>query len=384
MRYALVILGLLLVIGTLGFIKFSQISSLIAMGKQMQAAGPPPESVGSAPAQTQVWQDKLSAVGSVASVKGVQLSADAPGIVKKIRFESGDMVKRGQILVELDSSVERAQLASAKARRDLALLTANRSRALFAAKSISRAQLDADESALKTANTEFNGIQAQIDRKMVRAPFTGRLGIRAINLGQYLNPGSPIAVLESVGAVYVDFSLPQQRLASVRVGMPVRVTVEGATDVNAEGAIDALDPTIDNTTRTLKLRASVHNEGERLRPGMFVNVAVLLPADNRVVIVPTTAVVHASFGDSVFAVEDKPAGSPGASKTPDGRPVKIARQQFVRLAEQRGDFVAIADGVKEGQLLVSAGAFKLRNGSPIVIDNRVKPTPELNPHPENH
>ncbi len=383
MRYVLVIVGLLLIVGTLGFVKFSQISSLIAMGEEMQKAGPPPESVGTAVAEAQQWEDTLSAVGNVASVKGVALSSEGAGVVTKIRFESGSTVKQGEILVELDTSVERAQLASARARRDLAKVTAERSRALVATKVISQAQMDAVEAELKTASTEYNAIQAQIERKVVRAPFSGKLGIRNVNLGQYLNPGTPITVLESQGAVFVDFTLPQQELGKLSVGMPVRLVLEGDREKQLQGEIAAVDPTIDNTSRSIKLRASVPNDTEKLRPGMFVNVSVILPAKKQLVIVPTTSVVHASYGDSVFIVEDKKPGSPGMAKTPDGKLVKIARQQFVRAGEARGDFVAILEGVKAGQEVVSAGAFKLRNGVPIVVNNAVKPEPKLNPRPEN-
>jgi membrane fusion protein (multidrug efflux system) len=378
----LLLIALPLVIGALVLVKFSQISLLMAKGKEMEEAGPPPEAVGSAIAQTQSWESTLSAVGSVAGKKSVALSNDAAGRVERIRFESGAVVKQGQILVELDTSVERAQLATAKARRDLAVVTVNRSRALVAENLIARAQLDNDEAQLKTANTDIAAIQAQIERKIVRAPFGGRLGIRAVDLGQYLNPGTTLTVLEQIGAVFVDFTLPQQSVAAIREGMPVRVTLEGASPA-IEGVVSAVDPAVDDTTRSVKLRASVHNPGDKLRPGMFVDVSVVLPDRQSMVVVPATAVVHASYGDSVFVIEDKRLGSPGMAKSPAGKPVKIVRQQFVRLGGSRGDFVAIAEGVKAGQQVVSAGAFKLRNGSPVVIDNAVKSDPKLNPRPEN-
>jgi membrane fusion protein (multidrug efflux system) len=354
------------------------------MGKQAQKAGPPPEAVGSAVAQTEVWEGTLSAVGSIASAKGVAISNDAAGVVMRISFESGSVVKSGQVLVELDSNVERAQLGSAKSRRDIAALTAQRSRALFAANVVAQAQLDSDESALRTAVTEIDAIQAQIARKTVRAPFAGRLGIRNVNLGQYLSPGTELTVLEAIGGVFVDFTLPQQWLGKVKVGMPVRVTIEGANDLAVGGEITAVEPTVDNATRNLKLRASVGNQNDKLRPGMFAKVSVILPARASQVIVPSTAVVHASYGDSVFVIEEKKADAPGMRQTPDGKPVKVARQQFVRLGQSRGDFVAVADGVSSGQELVSAGAFKLRNGSPVLVDNRVKADAQLSPRPENH
>ncbi len=383
MRYLLSILGLLAVIAILVGLKFSQISMLIGMGKAMQKAGPPPESVSTAAAQQQAWEGSLSAVGSIAAAKGVAVSNDAPGVVSHILFESGAMVREGQVLLELDTSVERAQLASAKAKADLASLTANRSRALVQSAAIAQSQLDSDEAALKTTTTDYNQIQAQIDRKTVRAPFSGRLGIRAVNLGQYLNPGTQVTVLEAIDTVFVDFVLPQQRLSEVKVGMPVRITIEGLGGEPQDGVIAAIDPEVDSTTRTIKLRASVPNKQEKLRPGMFANVSVLLPERPARVVVPATALVHAAYGDSVFVVEDKKDDAGGVVRGADGSPAKTARQQFVRVGESRGDYVAILDGVTAGDTIVSAGAFKLRNGSGVAIHNDVAQSPELSPHPEN-
>jgi membrane fusion protein (multidrug efflux system) len=223
----------------------------------------------------------------------------------------------------------------------------------------------------------------QIDRKVVRAPFTGLLGIRQVNIGQYLNPGTTLTELEAIDMVFVDFSLPQQRLETISVGMPVRVMVEGI-NFSAEGAVAAINPAVDATTRTLKIRATVPNKDEKLRPGMFAKVAVVLPDKGTVVALPASAVVRASYGDSVFIVEDKKDEAGAAAKGPDGKPSKVARQQFVRLGEARGDFVSIADGVKPGQEVVTAGAFKLRNGAGIVVNNDIKIEPQLAPKPENH
>ena len=384
LRILFVILGLLALVGTLGFIKFSQISSLMAMGKAYEKSGPPPESVGSGVSKKQSWDGQLAAVGTIAPVQGVALSNDSAGVVSKISFESGKMVKQGQVLLELDTSVERAQLASAVVRHDLAVVNANRSRALIKEQVTTQAQVDTDEANVKGSATDAQTIQAQIARKIVRAPFSGRLGIRAVNVGQYLNPGTTLTVLQAVGAMYVDFSLPQQQLGTITEGMAVKVSIEGSSEPALDGTIATVDPTIDSATRTIKLRATVPNQEEKLRPGMFANVAVVLPSQGAVVTVPITAVVHASFGDSVFVIEDKRPDSPGSKTTPDGKPIKNARQQFVRLGQARGDFVAVLDGVTEGQELVTAGAFKLRNNSPILVDNSVKTDPQLNPKPENH
>jgi membrane fusion protein (multidrug efflux system) len=383
MRYLLAGLALVVLVGGLAAVKFTQISSLISMGKQMQKLGPPPEAVGTTTASEQTWGGSVSAVGTITSVKGVAISNEVPGVVSAIRFESGAFVKQGQILVELDSRAERAQLASIEARKELATSNVGRTRALVAEKSLAQAQLDADESALKTSSADLKALGAQIDRKIVRAPFTGRLGIRQINLGQYLNPGTMITELEAIDTVFVDFSLPQQRLETVKVGMPVKIAVEGLANLAAEGSVAAINPAVDATTRTLKIRASVPNKDEKLRPGMFAKVAVVLPEQGAVVAIPSSAVVRASYGDSVFIVEDKKDEAGVVAKGPDGKPAKMARQQFVRLGEARGDFVAVADGVKPGQEVVSAGAFKLRNNAGVIVNNDIKVEPQLAPKPEN-
>jgi membrane fusion protein (multidrug efflux system) len=372
MRYLVVILALVAVVGGLAAIKFKQISSLIALGHAREKAGPPPEAVGSFVARHDSWQESLDAVGSIAPAKGVTLSNDAPGVVSAIHFESGAVVRKGQVLVDLDSNVERSQLASVEARQDLAQVNAKRTRALVASDAIARSQQDTDDSVVKTSRSDLNLLQAQIARKVVRAPFSGRLGIRQVNLGQYLNSGTAIATLESTTTVFVDFNLPQQRLKEIALGMPVRVTIEGEGVQAADGTISAIDPSIDAITRSIKLRASIPNGDEKLLPGMFAKVSVLLPGAHDVVIIPVSGLVHASYGDSVFLVEDRTDG-----------PGKVARQQFVKVSETRGDFVAVSQGLTAGEEVVTSGAFKLRNGAPIAVDNSVQAKAELSPHPEN-
>lgn len=366
MKFLIPIGIFVVLVGGLAAIKLKQISTL---SQAMSMGGEPAEAVGTSLARDDAWERTVSAVGTVAAVRGVTVSAEQAGVVRAIRFESGDRVRAGQILVELDTSVERAQLQSAEARRGLADLAARRTRKLAEGQAASRAQVDTDDAQLKTAAADLAALRAQIDRKTVRAPFAGRLGIRMVNLGQYLTPGTPVTMLESFGSVYVDFSVPQQLLGSVNVGLAVRVELAG-TKGALSGTIAAVDPTVDATTRTIKLRASVVDPEEKLRPGMFVQVTVLRGEKSRVVIAPATAIVHASYGDSVFIVENKPG---------DGKPTKVVRQQFVRLGSAQGDFVAITDGVKAGQELVTAGAFKLRNGSTIDVHNEVKTSPSLQP-----
>jgi membrane fusion protein, multidrug efflux system len=374
MRYVIVILGLVVVIGTLVAIKGSQIAMLVGMGKEMQKMGPPPEVVSTAPAKKQTWEVTVSAMASVVSAKGVEVSNDAPGMVSRLHFESGDSVKKGDILVELDSSVERAQLASLRARRDLAETSAKRSQALAVSGAVAQSQVDADVSQLRSLSADMSALAAQIERKVVRAPFSGKLAIRQVNVGQYLPPGTPIALLESAESTFVDFSLPQQYLAKLQVGMPVRVLTSGSSTPLAVGALSTVGPGVDPVTRNIKLRASLPETAE-LRPGMFVQAEVVLPEKSEVVAVPQTAIVHASYGDSVFVGEQK--------QGPDGKLRKVAQQHFVKLGGARGDFVAVLDGLQPEQEVVTAGAFKLRNGVPLKVNNEGGPKPQLDPHPEN-
>jgi membrane fusion protein (multidrug efflux system) len=379
MRYILPTFALLALIGSLAGIKVAQISSLIEAGKAFAKSGPPPESVSTDFARELTWEGTLSAVGTISAVRGVAISNESPGVVKRILFESGQVTRPGQVLVELDTSVERAQLASAQARRKLAESTATRNRSLLASGALTQSQMDTDESALEGATAEVAGLEAQIARKTVRAPFAGKLGIRNVNLGQYLSPGTTLTTLESLDSVYVDFALPQQALGSLTMGLPVRLTLEGGKSERT-GVIAAIDPSVDPATRNIKVRASVPNDHQEYRPGMFASVSVVLPKHEPIIALPSTGVVHAPYGDSVFLVEPLKA-EPGA--TPDPK-IKQVRQQFVRLGEERGDFVAVLDGVKAGQELVVAGAFKLRNGAHVVVNNKNKPEPSVSPRVENH
>jgi membrane fusion protein (multidrug efflux system) len=376
LRYILVIGGALLLLAVLGVLKFSQISMLIGAGKEMQKAGPPPETVSTRGAEQQTWERTLNAVASVVSAKGVTLANEVPGVVLALHFDSGQIVKQGQSLLELDSRVERAQLASVNARLELAQTQLSRSQALVERGVVAQATMDSDQATFKSLTAEKAGLEAQIQKKAIRAPFGGKLGLRQVNLGQYLSPGTTIAVLESPGADFVDFTLPQEHLAVVVNGMKVRASEQGVTRVPVEGEISAVDPTVDPATRSIRVRAKFPERQIPLRPGMFLRVALVLPEKRQVVSIPGTAVVHASYGDSVFVVAEQPG--------PDRKPRKVARQKFVKLGESRGDFVAVLEGVKAGEEVVTAGAFKLRNGLPVRVDNQsVKVDPKLSPTPEN-
>lgn len=373
MRYVFVIVGVVVLLAGLAGVKAAQISTLIGFGEAAAKAGAPPEMVSATKAETAVFETELNAVGTVMSARGVELSNDAAGVVSRLHFESGAIVKKGDVLVELDTSVERAQVASLKARTELASVSMNRSRALVTAGAAPQAQLDQDQSTFASLNADAKALLAQIDRKVVRAPFAGRLGIRAVNLGQYLAPGTVVTVLESTESQYVDFTLPQAFVSQLKQGMLVRLRNERGGPLLAEGAIDAVAPSLDAVTRNVTVRASVPTGGEGLRPGMFVAVDVVLPEKRNVVIVPLPAVVHAAYGDSLFVVEKPKQGEQGG----------VARQKFVKLGERRGDFVAVIEGLKAGEEVVTSGSFKLRNGSKVVVKNDTKPKPELTPRPEN-
>jgi membrane fusion protein (multidrug efflux system) len=383
MRYVITIAALILVVGILAGIKGAQIKTLIGFGEQMQKMGPPPEAVNAAPVERQSWERTLEAVATVVSSKGVTLSNDSPGVVTKLNFDSGAKVKAGQPLVEIDSSVERAQLDALRPRLVLANQTLERLEKLIASGASTQAELDAQQSTVNGLVADMKAIQAQIERKTVRAPFAGKLGIRAVNLGQYLAPGTTLTELESTDGVFVDFTLPQQALANLQLGRTVRVRNDVGGKVIAEGKIAAIDASVDAVTRSIKVRASMPDSEAVLRTGMFVNAEVVLPEKADVVAVPLTAVIHAPYGDSVFVVEPKAASA--ANGGPEGaqQPGLIARQQFVRLGSTRGDFVAVEAGVDAGQQVVSAGAFKLRNQAPISIKNEVGAEAQLNPRPEN-
>ena len=373
MRYVLAGVCLVLLLAAIGGLKAWQITTIISAAKAMQAAGPPAEVVSTARSATQEWEQTLTAVGTVVSAEGVVVRNEVPGVVTRLAFDSGQRVHKGDVLVALDPEVEQAQLRATRARLRLAATESTRSSKLFAAGAIPQQKLDADKSALASLSADALQLKEVLNRKVIRAPFDGQLGIREVDVGQVLAVGTRIVTLESVTAANVDFSMPQEELPLLNVGMPVRLGVQAADPSAETGTLVAVDPVVDPATRMVRVRAAVPPQGALLRPGMFVRAAVVLPRRATVVAVPQTAVVHASYGDSVFKVER------------ESRPVRlVARQQFVRLGETRGDFVAVTEGLQAGVEVVSAGAFKLRNGARLAVDNSsVRLQPQLAPRLEN-
>ena len=367
----ILMLGVLAVfVAALGFVKFQQIQAAIAQAKSFQ---PPPEAVTTIVAGEVPWETTLRAIGSVTAVHGVTVSADLPGVVENIGFDSGKWVEAGDELVRLDTRQERAQLAAADAEQELASLNLERMRGLRQKGVVSQAELDAAEAAFATREARVGEIRATIERKTIRAPFSGILGIRQVNLGQYLAGGDPVVPLQSLDPIYVDFSVPQQEVDQVPAGTGVLVRTEGGTE-EITGRVTAVDSVIDRATRNLRVQATVSNRDRRLRPGMFVEAHVLGGAGTAVIALPASAISYAPYGDSVFVVQE-------LSK-PDGTKYRGVRQQFIKLGGARGDQVAVVSGLSPGEEVVTSGVFKLRNGAAVVVDNQVQPANDPSPDPE--
>ena len=372
-RIIFTIIGLLIMIGILGGIKGLQIDRMIAQGSQSVM---PPETVTTTVAQKDSWESRLTAVGSLAAVQGVTVTAELTGKVVRIAFEPGTKVNAGDLLVQQDTSSEEAQLRAAEAGVELAKRNLERLKKLLDRRTIAQSQYDDAEAKYKEGVASADAIRAAIAKKTIRAPFAGRLGIRLVNLGQILNEGEPIVSLQSINPIFVNFSLPQQQLARVQPGLTVRVRSDALPDRVIEGKITAINPEVDAATRNIRIQATVANRQERLRPGMFVNVAVVLPVSEDVLAVPATAVLYAPYSDSVFVVEEKQSEN-------NKQPGLVVRQQVVQLGERRGDFVAVVSGLKAGETIVSTGTFKLRNGQAVVVDNTLAPEFKLAPEPRD-
>lgn len=363
----------LLIAGPLLLIKLSQFKAMGAAGAAMVI---PATTVTATAVKEQVWENSLSSTGSLAAVQGVTVGAEMPGKIVKISFEAGSLVKAGDVLVALDISTEQAQLRAAEASAALATANLARAKDLRQANTNSPAELDAAEAQAKQAQAQADNIRAVIAKKTIRAPFAGRLGLRLVNLGQILKDGEPIATLQTLDPIFVNFSLPQQRLSQVAAGHAVRIQADAAPGRTFEGKISAISPEVDPVTRNVRLQATIANEGEQLRAGMFVNVDVVLPSRTTVLAIPATAVLYAPYGDSVFVVDEK-------KNEKTGQLEKILRQQFVRLGDSRGDFVTVLDGLKPGEYVATSGVFKLRSGMHVAIDNTLAPDAQLAPKPKN-
>jgi membrane fusion protein (multidrug efflux system) len=370
-RMLLMLLVVVSVLGIIGFLKFRQVQVAMAQGASFQ---PPPEAVTTIVAAEETWEQTIDAIGTVTAVNGVTVSADLPGIVESIAFESGRHVAAGAVLVRLDTRQEKAQKAAAEARLALAQANFTRASGLRQEGVVAQADLDAAKAELDQAEASVGEIAASIERKTIRAPFSGALGIRQVHLGQYLAGGDPVVPLQSLDPIHVDFAVPQQELVRVAVGGAVRVSTDGPPPVTLDGKVTAVNSVVDATTRNVQVQARLANREHLLRPGMFVRAQVVLSGTTAVVALPTSSILYAPYGDSVFIVEKM--------KGPDGAEYLGARQQVVKLGSQRGDQVAIISGVPAGAQVVTSGVFKLRNGAAVFVNNETQPGNDPAPRPE--
>jgi membrane fusion protein (multidrug efflux system) len=369
-RMILTLVAVAAVIGGLGFVKFRQVEAAIAQGASFQI---PPTAVTTVVARRETWPSTLTVIGTAAAIQGVTVGADLPGTIDKIHFESGQWVREGDILVELDTRQERAQLANLEAQRDLARINYDRAQQLVKAGVISRSDYDNATAQQKATEAQVGDIRAAIARKTIRAPFSGVLGIRQVSLGQYLAAGQAIVSLQSLNPIYVNFGVPQQDTPRVLPGHVLRVSSSDIPGVAFTGRIMALDSVINEQTRNIQVQAILTNKENKLRPGMFVQVELPLGQPRQVVPLPASAINYAPYGDSVFVVTEM--------KDPKGNTYRGVRQQVVRIDGSRGDQVAVVAGVNPGDEVVSAGVFRLRNGAPVQVNNTVKPENNPNPKP---
>jgi len=357
--------------GGLGAVKVMQIRALIESAKTFHE---PPETVSSVEVREEKWQQTIAAVGSITPVQGVDINAEVPGTVVEIAFESGAKVAKGDLLIRLDTTSEEAQLRALEAQTELAQLNAKRMRELRTEKAVSQSELDNAEATLKQFQANADAIRAVINKKTIRAPFAGRLGIRQVNIGEYVDAGrTPIVSLQALDRVYAEFSLPQQDVSRIEPGLKVHLTTDAYPGKQFAGALTSLNPDLDAATRSVRVQATLSNPDELLRPGMFARVEVVLPGDQDVLVIPATAVLSAPYGNIVYVINDS-TNAPGEL---------VVQQHFIRTGLRRGDFISVESGLKAGEKVVRSGMFKLRNGRSVVINNEIVPEADLAPRPSD-
>lgn len=370
-KYLIVIAGLLVVVAILGGIKFAQINTLINAPTAF-----PPTVVSTVKAEQQIWEQTLSAVGSLEAVQGVMVTADTPGRITHILFAPGSEVAVGEVLIQQDILSEQAQLRAAEASVALAQANLDRITALLRKNVSSKAEFDTAEARYKEVAAQADNIRTSIDKKTIKAPFAGRLGIRQVNIGQDLGTGNPIVSLQAIDPIFVNFYLPQQEFFKLKTGLEVRIKTDAAPGQVFTGKITAINAEIDASTRNVKVQATLANGEQKLLPGMFTNVEVVLPSASNVLVVPVTAIAYATYGDSIFVVTEQQNETTGTVE-------KVAIQQFVRLGLTQGDFVVVENGINAGDEVISAGVFKLRNGAAVDVKNEVQPEYSLHPTPKD-
>ena len=387
MIWMLLITGL--VFGVIFGFKF--VSGMMS-SKYFDTMQQPPVTVSTAVARGEKWADSLQAVGTLVAVNGTQVTTESPGVVSAIKFESGQQVRAGDVLVQLNASTELATLKSLEATAHLNATTAERYRELATKELVSRDEADQRIADAATARAQADAQRALVERKTIRAPFSGVLGIRKINLGQFLDPGDAIVSLQSLDPIYLDFSLPEQNLNRVASGTGVRATVDSLPGEIFEGNVTATESEVSTNTRNFGLRATLRNPGNKLRPGGFAQVNIDLGGTRNVVVVPQTAISFNPYGNAVYVVAKAPAASSQSAQADNGDanakgaapgPQLIVKQRFVKTGATRGDLIAVIDGLKPGEQVVTSGLLKLRNDAAVIIDNKVQPTADTQPAPVN-
>lgn len=369
-KFIIALLAFGLVVVVLGLVKFAQIKKLSSQPHVMPATA-----VTTVKAVEAAWQPVLSAISTLAPVQGVTLGADADGIISRIAVDSGAAVKAGDVLLEFDRTVETAQLAASEARLAIVKLDRDRAAELRTKDTISQAELDQADALLKQSQADVAALRAQLEKKSLHAPFDGRVGIRLVNVGQFVSRGAALLPLQKLNPIYADFNIPQRNLPQLVSGQSIHVKVDAFGDRVFEGKITAINPVVDSASRNVAVQATLENADEVLRPGMFARVEVQLPLDKPAVVLPATAIAYASYGNSVYIIEKM--------KGPDGKEYLGARQQFVKLGATRGDQVAVLEGVKPGEIVASAGVFKLRNAAHVQVNNEKLPANNPAPTPPN-
>lgn len=368
---------IVLLVAVLAFGKFLQIRQMIDSSPK-----PGPQTVTALKVAALEWQPQLSSVGTLVPVRGVDVSPEIAGLVREIRFRSGEEVKSGQVLFALNDEADVAQLRALQASADLAATVLARDKAQFAVQAIAQAQLDNDLADLKNRRALVAQQQALVNKKTIRAPFAGKLGISAINPGQYINPGDKLVTLQTIDPVYVDFYVPQKQLAGLSMGQTLTLSSDAFPGVTFPAKVTALSPRIDTATRNVQVQAMVQNAKRQLLPGMFANVSLDQGERKRYLTLPQTAITYNPYGSTVFVLA--PGQGKDAPKDDKGNPLLVAQQVFVTTGATRGDQVAVLTGLKEGQTVVTSGQLKLKNGTPVVIDNKVQPANNPAPTPQEH
>jgi len=341
--------------------------------KFMSSMAQPPQTVTALKAANSPWQPNLEAVGSLRAVKGADLSLEVSGVVDTISFNSGDDVNEGTALLKLRSDDDQAKLESLQATADLNQITYDRDQKQFKLQAVSQATIDTDAANLKNAQAQAAQQQAILDKKTLKAPFTGHLGIRAVDLGQYLGAGTVIVTLQALDPIFVDFFVPQQSIDQLKLGQPVAVKIDAFKDQTFPGEVSAINPKVDASTRNVQVRATMKNADHRLIPGMYATIDISTGAPLNYVTLPQTAITYSPYGNTVYIVDEK-------GKDASGKPQLVARQNFVTMGSTRGDQVAVLKGVNEGEMVVTSGQIKLHNGTTVLIDNSIHPTADASPN----